>query len=157
MREHATRWNCRRILASGLLVILSGLMACSDLPGSKGQQGAVLGGAGGAVIGGATSGTTGALWGGLIGAGLGYLAGRGWEEYDKRQLYDTLEENPQGQSNTWTNPDTGNQYQATPTRTYTQDNQPCRDVRIQPADGSGEPVTATACRDENGAWRLVGS
>ncbi|EGJ49149.1 glycine zipper domain-containing protein [Desulfocurvibacter africanus] len=155
MRKFATGWSFRRIVASGLLLILSSLMACSDLPGSKGQQGAVLGGAGGAVIGGATSGTTGALWGGLIGAGLGYLAGRGWEEYDKRNLYNTLENNPEGQTDTWTNPNTGNAYQATPTKTYTQGDQPCRDVRIQPADGSGEPVMARACRDENGAWRLV--
>lgn len=148
-------WSFRRIVTASMLIILAALVACSELPGSKRTQGAVAGGAGGAVIGGATKGTTGALVGGLIGAGLGYLAGWGWEEYDARQLNDTLETTPEGQTTSWTNPDTGKAYQATPVATKTQGAQPCRDVRIQPVEGGQGPVTATACRESDGSWRLV--
>ncbi len=148
-------WSFRRAATAGILITLVGLMACAELPGSKRTQGAVAGGAGGAVIGGATKGTTGALVGGLIGAGLGYLIGWGWEEYDARQLNDTLETNPEGQASTWTNPNTGKAYTATPVATKTQGAQPCRDVRIEPAEGGREPVVATACREQDGSWRLV--
>lgn len=145
----------RAITAFICVLLLATLAACAELPGSKRQQGAVAGGAGGAIIGGATKGTTGALVGGLLGAGLGYLAGWGWEEYDARQLNDTLETTPEGQTETWTNPDTGKAYEATPTSTRTMNGQPCRDVQIEPADADREPVMATACRDADGTWRLV--
>ena len=148
-------WSFKRIVATVTGITLVGLMACAELPGSKRTQGAVAGGAGGAVLGGATGGTKGAIWGGLIGAGLGYLIGWGWEEYDARQLNDTLETNPEGQASTWTNPNTGKAYTATPVATKTQGVQPCRDVRIEPAEGGREPVVATACREQDGTWRLA--
>jgi hypothetical protein len=55
------------------------LTACENLPGSKGTQGAVLGGAGGAAVGAAVGGhehrALGALLGGALGAAGGYVVG----------------------------------------------------------------------------------
>lgn len=57
--------------------LLAGTVGCEQLPGSKGTQGAVIGGASGAAVGVAVAknNVLGALIGGLIGAGGGYLIG----------------------------------------------------------------------------------
>ena len=62
-------------LAAPLALAVGG---CSNLPGSGGQQGAVVGGASGAAAGAAIDGhdrVVGGLIGGLLGAGGGYLVG----------------------------------------------------------------------------------
>ncbi|HYG22119.1 MAG TPA: hypothetical protein VEH04_04990 [Verrucomicrobiae bacterium] len=66
-------------------LVLTGLTAvmlqtgCSNLPGDKGQQGAVIGGLGGAAAGAAVGGEDnrllGAILGGALGAGGGYVVG----------------------------------------------------------------------------------
>jgi hypothetical protein len=59
-------------------VTLAPLSGCSDLPGTKKTQGAVIGGAGGAAVGAAVAPGNrllGALIGGALGAGGGYLIG----------------------------------------------------------------------------------
>jgi hypothetical protein len=64
------------LLLGGLT--LSPLVGCENLPGSRGTQGAVIGGAGGAVLGAVIAKQNrllGALIGGALGAGGGYLIG----------------------------------------------------------------------------------
>jgi hypothetical protein len=55
------------------------LVGCENLPGTKGQQGAVIGGAGGAatgaVVGGEKHRAVGAIIGGVLGAAGGYVVG----------------------------------------------------------------------------------
>ncbi|HTD67296.1 MAG TPA: glycine zipper domain-containing protein [Candidatus Limnocylindria bacterium] len=55
------------------------LVGCENLPGSKGTQGAVIGGASGAAVGAAVGGSnnrgTGAIIGGVLGAAGGYVIG----------------------------------------------------------------------------------
>ena len=55
------------------------LVGCENLPGDKGSQGAVIGGAGGATVGAAVGGSEhrllGALLGGALGAAGGYVVG----------------------------------------------------------------------------------
>jgi len=62
-----------------LPAFLLSFAGCENLPGTRGQQGAVIGGAGGAaagaVIGGSQHRLLGALLGGALGAGGGYLIG----------------------------------------------------------------------------------
>ncbi|HLP76299.1 MAG TPA: glycine zipper domain-containing protein [Candidatus Paceibacterota bacterium] len=64
------------VALSGVLFNLTG---CSNLPGNKQQQGAVIGGLGGAAAGAAIGGkenrVLGALLGGALGAGGGYVIG----------------------------------------------------------------------------------
>ncbi len=60
-------------------IFIFSFIGCSNLPGSRGQQGAVIGGAGGAATGASVGGEhhrlLGALLGGALGAGGGYLIG----------------------------------------------------------------------------------
>jgi len=71
MRRHHG-WIAAAALASGALI------GCESVPGTRGQQGAVIGGAAGAATGAAVSPENralGALIGGALGAGGGYLIG----------------------------------------------------------------------------------
>jgi hypothetical protein len=65
------------IITIGLSASL--LVGCADLPGSKGTQGAVIGGASGAAVGAAVGGdknrAMGAVLGGVLGAAGGYVLG----------------------------------------------------------------------------------
>ncbi len=70
----------RKIVTAGLAgFLLLGAVACHQLPGTPGQQGAAMGGLGGAaagaLIGGGHHRLLGALLGGAVGAGGGYLIG----------------------------------------------------------------------------------
>src|SRR5690242_3215606 len=56
------------------LILALGITSCQNLPGSKGSQGAVIGGLGGAAAGAAIGHSAlGALLGGALGAGAGYI------------------------------------------------------------------------------------
>ncbi len=88
----------KRIVSSCLLaalLLLSGymLISCESLPGDRGTQGAVIGGAGGAVLGAVIAKDNrliGALIGGVLGAGGGYLIGAktDWFGKDKDEVRD---------------------------------------------------------------------
>jgi hypothetical protein len=72
-----------RILAMTLLV--GAVIACENLPGTRKQQGTVIGGAIGTAAGAAIAGENrllGALIGGAIGAGGGYLIGANTDWFD---------------------------------------------------------------------------
>lgn len=74
--------KCIISLAAGAALLVS-TIGCEQLPGTREQQGAVIGGASGAAVGAAVGGehrVLGALIGGLLGAGGGYLIGA---NYDK--------------------------------------------------------------------------
>jgi hypothetical protein len=86
---------------------LAPLSGCSNLPGSKGTQGAVIGGLGGAAAGaliGKKNRGVGALIGAAIGAGGGYLIGASQEKVDKKktdeakQASDRAAKNPASES-----------------------------------------------------------
>ena len=68
--------------ALGLASLAGSLGGCSNLPGNKKEQGAVIGGASGAVAGAAISHKPllGGLIGGALGAGGGYLIGANWDK-----------------------------------------------------------------------------
>src|SRR5436305_7033913 len=72
-------WS-NKVIYSGLVAsTLIGAVGCSNLPGNKESQGAVIGGLGGAAAGAAVGGhehrLLGALLGGALGAGGGYVVG----------------------------------------------------------------------------------
>jgi hypothetical protein len=88
-----------------LATFLLSVVGCKDLPGTKGQQGAVIGGLGGAAAGAAIGGKhplLGAILGGAIGAGGGYVIGA---NSDKIMGKDT-QGATQAQQNAQTNPAT---------------------------------------------------
>lgn len=94
--------------------------------------------------------------GAVVGALIGSEVGRTMDEVDRMRLASTLERTPTGRTTAWHNPDTGVQYEATPTHTYQSQGSPCRDYTVDAyIDGRPETVTGTACRQPNGTWRTT--
>jgi len=145
--------------ALSLAAVLA-LGACENPP-TKQQTGAVagavVGGVVGSTIGGGTGRTVaivaGAVAGGLFGSHIG---GR-MDEADRLKAAQALESTPTGQASAWKNPDTGDTYTMTPTRTYEAEASPCRDFTVDAnIDGRPETVKGTACRQPDGSWKPKG-
>lgn len=72
-------WIRQLTTVSALFALTASFTGCSNLPGNKQQQGAVIGGLGGAAAGAAIGGENhrllGAVLGGALGAGGGYVVG----------------------------------------------------------------------------------
>ena len=81
--------------------LLMGTVGCEQLPGSKGTQGAVIGGAAGAAVGAAVAENNllGALIGGLIGAGGGYLIGANVDKITGKDTSGAEQANTRAQNN----------------------------------------------------------
>lgn len=126
--------------------------------GSNELGGALIGGALGAIVGSEIGhGKAGAVIGGaIIGAVIGSHIGRAMDEADRDHAAHVLETSRTGQPVEWRNPDTGNRYRMTPTRTYRNGaGLDCRDYTIQGRiGGREETLHGTACRDAQGNWRL---
>jgi surface antigen len=146
IRNHAT-----------LLVAALALAAC-ETPPTKEQKGtaagAVIGGVVGSTIGGGTGRTVAIVAGTLAGGVLGKHIGRKMDEADRLKAAQALETLPTGKSTAWRNPDSGAQYNMTPTRTYQAKGQDCRDYTIDSTvDGKPEKLQGTACRQADGTWK----
>lgn len=149
-----------RIIA-GMVVALLGVsvVGCTTDP-NKEQVGTVVGGVLGGIVGhqvGRGSGRTVAtIAGTLVGAVVGGQIGRYMDEQDRLRAAQVLETHRTGQPGSWRNPDTGNRYTVTPTRTYDTREGPCReytmDARI---GGRPEQVYGRACRQQDGSWKIV--
>lgn len=85
-------------VAAALVIAVTG---CENLPGTKGQQGAVAGGVTGAAVGAAVAHNRvlGALIGGAIGAGGGYLIGANVNKITGRDREAAERANTQAQTN----------------------------------------------------------
>lgn len=137
-----------------------GLGGCATYQGQNEQAGMVIGGALGGVLGsnvGRGDGRTAAIIiGTLAGAAIGGSVGRSMDDVDRMKTAHTLETVRTGVSSQWRNPDSGNSYAVTPTRTYyTTSEQPCREYAIDAnIGGRTEKVYGTACRQADGSWRV---
>src|SRR6476659_2891754 len=87
------------LIAGGALLV--GTVGCEQLPGSKGTQGAVIGGATGAAVGVAVAKNNllGALIGGIIGAGGGYLIGANVDKITGKDTAGAEQANTRAQNN----------------------------------------------------------
>ncbi|MFN4263839.1 MAG: RT0821/Lpp0805 family surface protein, partial [Thioalkalivibrionaceae bacterium] len=96
----------------------------------------------------------GAISGGpFLGGGLGGAMGRSLDATDRQRLFSTLESQPDNRTTAWRNPNTGQQYQATPVNTFRSGGADCREYQMRAEiDGRWETVTGTACRDAQGRW-----
>jgi surface antigen len=134
-----------------LILIVFLLAGCA----TKAQTGGVGGAAAGAIIGQAIGHDTGStLLGAAIGGMLGYVVGNEMDKADRQRLENVYEYTPDHTTTEWRNPNTGNQYEVTPQRTYVEPrtHYDCREVEILATiDGKAEKTYATACR-ENGQW-----
>jgi surface antigen len=154
----------RKILSA--LLALSLLTGCASSGGSGGitreQGGTVLGTLGGAVAGAALG--DGNWWaigaGALVGGLVGNRVGNYLDERDRQQAYSTaryaLDNNPDGQTATWSNPEKKTSGYTTPTETHQTASGTCRTYQTGvSAGGQSQSGTGTACRQPDGTWKLV--
>jgi surface antigen len=144
-----------------ILVTAVVLTACAtDQSRRNERSGAIVGGVIGGLLGsqvGDGDGRTAAIVAGtLIGASIGGAVGRNMDENDRARTVYTLENSRTGVTTEWRNPDTGHQYQMTPTKTYQAEAGPCREyTMVARIDGRNETVYGTACRQPDGSSRVV--
>ena len=153
-----------RKIMSGLLAI-SLLAGCASSSGggvTNEQGGTVLGALGGAAIGAAAG--DGNWWaigaGALVGGLVGNRVGNYLDERDRQQAYSTasyaLDNNRDGQTASWSNPQNNTSGYTTPTKTYQTANGTCRAYQTGvEAGGQTQNGTGTACRQPDGTWKLM--
>ncbi|MDT8386863.1 MAG: RT0821/Lpp0805 family surface protein [Thiogranum sp.] len=151
------RNTLRNMLLSGLVLLASG---CANY-GQQEQSGMIIGGALGGLLGAQVDGrhsdarTVAIIVGTMTGAAIGGSVGRSMDEVDRMRTAQALEGVRTGVPSTWRNPDTGNLYTMTSTRTYEQAYQPCREYTIDAViGGRPEKVYGTACRQPDGSWKI---
>ena len=117
--------------------------------------GGVAGGLLGSQIGSGSGQVVATVVGAFAGAVLGGKIGEHMDRQDKLKMEQALETSPTGKSVRWKNPDSGNQYRVTPTRTYYQKEQPCREYTTYASiGGKQEQIYGKACRQADGSWRV---
>ena len=123
--------------------------------------GAAIGGATGAAVG-ASAGKgddrdTAIILGAVLGAVVGGVVGRAMDDLDQSCVGQALEHAGDGETIVWKNPDNGQDYRVTPTRTYQQtDGRYCREYQTQAViAGKTQQVYGRACRQPDGSWQLI--
>lgn len=157
----------RRIVISIFMVsVAAGVHAeCRRDNNNKEIAGTLLGAAVGGLIGSQIGGGTGnkvaigagVLAGGLIGNKIGKSMDCKDLAYHEKTTHDALEYERTGTASTWRNPDNGHSGTIIPTKTYMVDKDtPCREFTQIIRTGEGtEEVKGTACRREDGTWKIV--
>ena len=161
MNENNATTRSRAILIplAVAAITLPVLIGCETT--THAQQGQVIGGVLGGVIGSqvgdGTGNTAAIIIGTMAGSMIGRQIGQSMDDVDRMKTAQALNSNRTGQSTTWTNPDTGEQYTVTPTHTYEQAGGPCREFELDATVGGepGQSVSGTACLQSDGSWKVV--
>lgn len=141
-----------------MLAIVALASGCAQRSWTGGDTGAVLGGvvggAAGHQIGGGSGKTLATVAGAIAGSVLGRRLGRNMSGTDRNRFGSTLAANGVGNTSHWTNNNTRDSYQVTPTSdNYTRNNQTCRKFRMRAnVEGRKDHVNGTACRQPDGTW-----
>jgi surface antigen len=141
-----------------LCLCIATLTAC--IPVNNESTGMLAGGVAGGLLGsqiGSGSGQVAAAATGVfLGAVLGGKIGHYMDKQDQLEVQRALENAPTGKTVRWKNPDSGNQYRVTPTRTYYRAEQPCREYTTYASiGGKQEKIYGKACRQADGSWRVM--
>jgi len=134
---------------------------------TKEESGTLLGAIGGAVVGSAIGGKGGGTGkviavaaGTLAGAYIGKEIGKSLDQADRQamqqQTQHSLENTISGETTNWHNPDSGNSGTITPQPAFTSKTEEhCREYQ-QTVTVAGKTETAygTACRQEDGTWKI---
>lgn len=146
----------RKTLIIGSLASTLALAGCQT---TQENVGTVIGSVAGGVLGnqvGAGSGRVAAtIAGTMLGGYLGGHLGREMDENDRYRANEALEDTPINETTRWHNPDSGNDYAVTPTKTYYSDSRPCREYTTEAwIGGKKQSVYGTACRNDDGSWQV---
>ncbi len=119
-------------------------------------SGGAIGGAVGSLFGSGSGKILAAVGGTVIGAFIGGRIGNTMDKVDKMKAQKALNNNKNNVTSTWKNPDNGNEYSVTPTKTYYRENdQPCRDYTTHAIiGGKKETIYGKACRMADGTWKV---
>jgi surface antigen len=144
-----------KLLISGLAATTLLLGACQTTQQDTGRViGAIAGGVLGSKVGGGSGRVAATIAGTMLGGYIGGELGRQMDENDRYRANQALESAATHHTTSWSNPDTGNDYAVTPTRTYYQDSRPCREYTTEAwIDGRKETIYGTACRNSDGSWQ----
>ncbi len=142
----------------GLVAMSVALVGCGG--GKKENSGRTMGAIVGGLIGAAAGDDNKAgsvIVGAIIGSVIGGAIGKSMDARDRANQHTALERNRTNQPMAWTNPDSGNRYRVTPTRTYrSANNTPCREYETEAfVRGQRKVFRGKACRDSNGNWSEV--
>lgn len=149
----------RRNLVVGILFLSTA--ACTT-QGEHEQAGMVIGGMLGGLLGAQVDEdhgprTAAIIIGTMLGSQIGGSIGQNMDDSDRLRAGQTLETVRSGVSSSWSNPDTGIDYRFTPQTTYTTQSGPCREYTVDASiGGRTEQIYGTACRQEDGTWRVQG-
>jgi surface antigen len=146
----------RYLLAAVAALILIG---CNTTPTKQDKGvmiGAIAGGILGSQVGGGSGQVVATIVGTAAGAMIGGAIGKSMDETDQLHSAAALENVRTGVPSSWVNPDTGNQYVMTPTKTYDSGVGPCREYTLDATiGGETEQIYGTACRQADGSWAVV--
>jgi surface antigen len=146
--------------ATAVLAACACALLCAACGSTQEEQGEIIGGVVGGLIGsqiGEGSGRTAAIIiGTMAGSMIGRQIGETMDQNDRVNTALTLNEARTGQTTQWVNPDNGNVYAVTPTRTFETTSGPCREFTIEATVGgtAGQEVYGTACLQPDGSWKL---
>lgn len=148
----------KRLLLAVLTALI--LVACNTTP-TKQDKGVVIGAVAGGILGSQVGGGSGRVLATIVGTAAGAMiggaVGKSMDETDQLHSTAALESVRTGVPSAWVNPDTGNQYIMTPTRTYDSGAGPCREYTLEATvGGRNEQIYGTACRQADGSWQVVG-
>ncbi len=160
-----TRSPLRTTLSAGVLASAMVLSGCAaDGSNQSETLGTLLGAAAGAWAGSSIGSGDGQIVataaGTMLGAVIGNKVGRGMDELDRMKAYDAQQyaySAPIGEAIVWNNPGSGNYGNVKPVRDgYTNSGRYCREFQTEvTVDGRQENGYGTACRQENGSWKIV--
>lgn len=150
----------RKISSGFILVCLISINGCATMDKGQNEQagviiGGILGGVLGSQVGKGDGRTAAIIVGTLVGAAIGGSVGQSMDDADRLKTAESLETVRTGEPTTWENPDSGNEYTVTPTRTYEDTTGPCREYTVDAKiGGKTEQVYGTACRQPDGSWEI---
>jgi surface antigen len=149
--------NTSKILLSGLIASALALGGCQSNQEQTGQViGAIAGGVLGNQVGSGSGRVAATIAGTMLGGYLGGQIGRAMDENDRYRAAQALEKAPSHKTVRWHNPDSGNDYAVTPTKTYYEDSRPCREYTTEAwIGGKKETIYGTACRQADGTWQAA--
>lgn len=148
--------NTRIIIFASAIALALGSTACTNE--QTGQVvGGILGGVAGNQVGSGSGRTVATVAGAIAGTFIGGAVGRSMDDTDRLKAHRSLEYNRTNETTYWSNPDSGNEYSMTPTRTWQNDTgQYCREYTSDVVvGGRRETAYGTACRQPDGSWKVV--
>ena len=125
------------------------------------EVGLIVGGITGGLIGSKLTSrddrAAGIIGGAILGAIVGSAIGKSMDKADHHCVGQTLEHAPDNQAVAWSDPDRGAEYRVTPRQTYqASDGGYCREYQtVSTVNGRSQETYGTACRQEDGAWKMV--